>query len=113
MSCDEIAPDFPGYTSPWLQALNTPDETPGNARYITIYDGSGDGDPAFAGEDAPNPHLDGAINCTFPGAYHNDLRVDPVIASVYIAFLRNKPLPEVVPGASMATQQGGSCEPPA
>ena len=109
ISCDEIAPDFPGYTNPWLADLNAGDETPGRARYMTVYDGSGGGDPAFVGPDAASPYLEGALNCTFPGAYHNDLRVDPVIARFYARFLAGKKLRQVEPGATPAAPDGGSC----
>ena len=113
ISCRELAPDAaPLWVNRWLRRLNAPDETPGDARYMTIYDGSGAGDPAFYGEDAESPRLEGAINCTFPGAYHNDLRVDATIASVYVAFLARKPLPKVEPGESPATPEGGECRRP-
>ena len=45
MSCDEIAAG-----TPWLAALNGPDgsdETYAPAKWMTIYDGSGAGDPGF------------------------------------------------------------------
>ncbi len=109
MSCDEIAPDFPGYTNPWLAKLNSPDETPGRARYFTVYDGSGAADPAFEGPDAQSPHLEGALNCTFPGAYHNDLRIDPEIVAFYVRFLKRKPLRPVDPGETPAAPDGSSC----
>ena len=114
MSCEEITPDAPpAYRNPWLAELNSPDETPGEARWMTVYDGSGGCDPAFAGSYASSPRLQGAMNCTFPGAYHNDLRVDRLIASVYAAFVASAPLPTVRPGESPATPQGGHCEQPA
>jgi hypothetical protein len=112
MSCDEIAPEFPGWENQWLRTLNGDDETPPGPRYVTVYDGSGSGDPAFAGEDAQSPRLEGAINCQFPEAYHNDLRIDPVIASLYVAFLKGKELPEVGEGETPAAPSGGSCEEP-
>jgi pimeloyl-ACP methyl ester carboxylesterase len=110
VSCGEIAPPRPpAYINKWLDRLNGKDETPGPARYMTIYDGSGGGDPAYADLEAQSPRLEGALNCQFPGAYHNDLRVDAAIAPVYVAFLAHEPLPKVEPGASQATPEGGSC----
>jgi pimeloyl-ACP methyl ester carboxylesterase len=84
-SCDEIAAD-----TPWLAELNGPDgsdETYAPARWLTVYDGSGAGDPAFAGNYAQSPLLNGADNREFPGTYHNDLRLDPAIVAEYREFL--------------------------
>jgi pimeloyl-ACP methyl ester carboxylesterase len=83
MSCDEIA-----MGTPWLAELNGTDETPGATRYMTVYDGSGYGDPAYyTPVYAQSPALDGALNCQYPGFYHNDLRVDRRIALDYVHFL--------------------------
>lgn len=82
--CNEIAPG-----SPWLAQLNGPDgslETYPPTRWMTVYDGF-EGDPFYVGPDAPSPALQGADNRTFPGAYHNDLRVDPAEVDTYLAFL--------------------------
>jgi len=88
VSCDEIAAG-----TEWLAALNGPDgsdETYGPARWLTIYDGSGGGDPAFAGPAyAESPVLKGADNRTFPGTYHNDLRIAPEIVTAYRTFLED------------------------
>jgi len=112
MSCDEITPDMPGvYDNQWLDELNAGDETPGDARYMTVSDGSGAGDIAFLGPDAPSPLLEGALNCTFEGASHNDLRLDPVIASVYAAFVAGTRLPTVESGETPAAPLGGECSP--
>lgn len=84
-SCDEIAAD-----TPWLADLNGADggdETYGPARWLTVYDGSGAGDPAFAGSYAQSPRLEGADNREFPYTYHNDLRLDPAIVAEYRVFL--------------------------
>lgn len=86
-SCDEIAAG-----TDWLEDLNDADgagETPEPTRWMTVYDGTGLGDPAFAGPTyADSPRLEGAdANCTYPGFYHNDLRVDPRIVADYAAFL--------------------------
>ena len=84
-SCEEIAAD-----TPWLTELNGvggTDETYGPARWLTIYDGTGLGDPAFAGTYAQSPRLAGADNRQFPLAYHNDLRLSPEIISQYRVFL--------------------------
>jgi len=87
-SCDEIAAG-----TPWLEQLNGPDgvdETYGPARWLTIYDGSGAGDPAYAGPMyAQSPTLLGAENREYPGTYHNDLRMDPSIVDGYRAFLED------------------------
>ena len=82
--CNEIAPG-----TPWLAQLNGPggrDETYGPTRWMTVYDGA-EGDPLFVGPDATSPQLKGADNRTFPGAYHNDLRVDPAEVDTYLPFL--------------------------
>jgi pimeloyl-ACP methyl ester carboxylesterase len=86
VSCDEIAAN-----TPWLAALNGPDgndETYAPAKWLTVYDGSGAADPAFAGPDyAPSPMLKGAENRTYPGTYHNDLRIDAAIVAGYRTFI--------------------------
>ena len=83
VSCDEIAAG-----TPWLERLNAAGETYGPARWMTVYDGSGAGDPAFAGPTyAQSPRLEGADNREFPATYHNDLRLDPAIVTVYREFL--------------------------
>ncbi len=83
VSCDEIATG-----TPWLARLNAAGETYGPARWMTIYDGTGVGDPAFAGPVyAQSPFLKGADNRQFPFSYHNDLRMDPAIVAVYRGFL--------------------------
>lgn len=88
MSCDEIAAG-----TPWLADLNGPagsDETYAPARWMTVYDGSGAGDPAYVGPTyAQSPALLGADNRQFPPAYHNDLRLSPSIIAVYRAFLES------------------------
>ncbi len=86
VSCDEIAAG-----TPWLAELNGPkgnDETYKPARWLTVYDGSGLGDPAFAGPTyAQSPRLTGACNMEHPATYHNDLRIDPAIVADYRRFL--------------------------
>ena len=88
VSCNEIAAG-----TAWLASLNGPDgadETYGPARWLTIYDGSGGGDPAYAGPAyAGSPVLKGADNRTFPGTYHNDLRIAPEIVTAYRTFLED------------------------
>jgi pimeloyl-ACP methyl ester carboxylesterase len=80
--CNEIAPG-----SPWLAKLNAHGETPGSTAYMTVYNGSA-GDPFFNPPlDETSPRLAGALNRTYPGAYHNDLRVDPAEVDDYLAFL--------------------------
>ena len=85
-SCDEIAAG-----TPWLAELNGPDggdETYGPAKWLTVYDGTGYGDPAYTGPTyALSPELRGATNTAFPGTYHNDLRLDPAIVAYYRKFL--------------------------
>ena len=86
VSCDEIAAG-----TPWLARLNAAGETYGPARWLTVYDGSGAGDPAYAGPTyAQSPALKGADNRQFPLTYHNDLRLDPAIVAVYRAFLERR-----------------------
>ncbi len=94
--CDEIAAG-----TAWLDELNGPDgmdETYPPARWMTIYDGSGGADPAFAGSYAQSPQLAGAQNLQFPGTYHNDLRLDPDIVTIYREFLEQ---------AGASTPRGG------
>jgi hypothetical protein len=109
--CNEIKPG-----SSWLARLNSRGEAPGPTRWMTVYNGHDSADPFFdqgpGFDDRQSPHLDGAINCSFAGVYHNDLRADPVIVSVYLAFLLGKPLPTIAPGASPQAPQGGGCVPP-
>jgi pimeloyl-ACP methyl ester carboxylesterase len=85
-SCNEIAAG-----TKWLADLNGPgksDETYGPAKWMTVYDGSGYGDPAYPGPTySQSSALIGADNRQFPGTYHNDLRVDAEIVAVYRAFL--------------------------
>jgi pimeloyl-ACP methyl ester carboxylesterase len=85
VSCDEIAAG-----TAWLQRLNAAGETYGPARWMTVYDGTGAGDPAFTGPTyAQSPRLEGADNRQYPGTYHNDLRLDPDIVADYRAFLED------------------------
>jgi pimeloyl-ACP methyl ester carboxylesterase len=86
VSCDEIAAG-----TPWLARLNAAGETYGPARWMTVYDGTGAGDPAFEGPTyAQSPALKGADNRQFPLTYHNDLRLDPAIVAVYRQFLERR-----------------------
>jgi pimeloyl-ACP methyl ester carboxylesterase len=78
--CNEIAPG-----TAWLAALDRR-ETYGPTRWQTIYDGF-EGDPFFVGPDEGSPQLAGADNRTFPGAYHNDLRVGSAEVDTYLPFL--------------------------
>lgn len=79
VSCDEIAAG-----TAWLAQLNAGGETYGPARWMTVYDGSGQGDPAYVGPTyAQSPRLAGAVNLQFPHTYHNDLRMDPAIVKTY------------------------------
>ncbi|HVE74940.1 MAG TPA: alpha/beta fold hydrolase [Mycobacteriales bacterium] len=82
VACDEIAAG-----TPWLQRLNAAGQTYPPAKWMTVYDGSGVADPAFAATYAASPRLEGADNRQFPGTYHNDLRLDPAIVKVYREFL--------------------------
>ena len=85
VSCDEIAAG-----TPWLARLNAAGETYGPARWLTVYDGSGAGDPAYVGEPyAQSPRLQGADNRQFPHTYHNDLRLDPAIVAMYRSWIEH------------------------
>ena len=92
VSCNEIAAG-----TPWLADLNAADgsdETYGPAKWMTVYDGSGAGDPAYAGTPyAQSPALKGADNREFAGTYHNDLREEPAIIDVYRAFIEDAEKP--------------------
>jgi pimeloyl-ACP methyl ester carboxylesterase len=85
-SCNEVAPG-----SQWLRQLNSRGEAPGPTKWMSIYNGHDDLDPFFlrtgAYNDVQSPHLAGAINLTFGGAYHSDLRVRPDIVATYLRFL--------------------------
>jgi pimeloyl-ACP methyl ester carboxylesterase len=79
VSCDEIAAN-----TAWLARLNAGGETYGPAKWLTVYDGSGAGDPAYVGPAyAQSPRLEGALNREYPNTYHNDLRLDPAIVAAY------------------------------
>jgi pimeloyl-ACP methyl ester carboxylesterase len=79
VSCDEIAAG-----TAWLAQLNAGGETYGPAKWMTVYDGTGEGDPAYVGPAyAQSPRLRGAVNVEYPHTYHNDLRMDPAIVKAY------------------------------
>jgi pimeloyl-ACP methyl ester carboxylesterase len=83
VSCDEIAAG-----TAWLARLNAAGETYGPAAWMTVYDGTGEGDPAYVGPSyAQSPALKGATNLEYPHTYHNDLRMDPAIVATYRAFI--------------------------
>jgi pimeloyl-ACP methyl ester carboxylesterase len=83
VSCDEIAAG-----SAWLGQLNAGGETYPPAKWLTVYDGTGEGDPAYVGPTyAQSPRLQGAVNVEYPHTYHNDLRLDPAIVAVYRKWL--------------------------
>ena len=86
VSCNEIAAG-----TAWLARLNGPaglDETYGPAKWLTVSDGSGAGDPAYVGPTyAHSPFLRGATNRAYPHTYHNDLRIDATINAAYRAFI--------------------------
>lgn len=85
ISCDEIARG-----TAWLEELNGEGgtmETYGNTAWLTIYDGSGVGDVAFAGDYGPSPQLAGADNREFPGVDHNGLRIAEDIVAEYQLFI--------------------------
>jgi pimeloyl-ACP methyl ester carboxylesterase len=97
--CDEIAPG-----TGWLKKLNAGGAAVGPAKWMSIFNGTDNADPFFESypgvfDDTQSPHLDGAINVTFPQTYHNDLRVRPDIVAVYLKFLQEQPL-SLVQGAN-------------
>ena len=111
VSCDEIAAG-----TAWLARLNAAGETYGPAAWMTVYDGTGAGDPAYVGPTyAQSPRLEGADNREFPGTYHNDLRLDPAIVAVYRTFVERFARPAAVrrsaPPArpSHGSPGGGGC----
>jgi hypothetical protein len=108
--CNEIAS---GTT--WLAGLNGPGgslETYAPTHWQTIYNGL-EGDPLFVGPDEGSPQLLGADNRTFPGAYHNDLRVGPAEVDTYLAFLLRygQAGPGAAPGASVKADQIDALQP--
>jgi pimeloyl-ACP methyl ester carboxylesterase len=79
VSCDEIAAG-----TPWLARLNAAGQTYGPAHWMTVYDGTGEGDPAYVGPTyAQSPALKGALNVQYPHMYHNDLRIDAEVVAMY------------------------------
>jgi pimeloyl-ACP methyl ester carboxylesterase len=86
-SCDEVAPN-----TPWLNRLNARGEAPGPTAWMSIYNGSNNLDPFFLQtpqyDDRQSPRLEGAVNLTYPDAWHSDLRVRPDIVATYLAFLQ-------------------------
>jgi pimeloyl-ACP methyl ester carboxylesterase len=92
VSCDEIAAG-----TKWLADLNGPDGSDESfnadrSPWVAIYDGSGAGDPAFAGPPyAQSPVMKGACNLEFPGTYHNDLRLAPRIVGIYRSYIEKPP----------------------
>jgi hypothetical protein len=60
---------------------------------MTVYDGTGVGDPAYLGTYAQSPRLTGARNLEFPFRYHNDLRIDPDIVTTYRHFIERAERP--------------------
>jgi pimeloyl-ACP methyl ester carboxylesterase len=108
--CNEIAPG-----TAWLANLNGPNgslETYGPAHWQTIYNGL-EGDPFFVGPDEGSPHLLGADNRTFAGAYHNDLRVGPAEVDTYLPFLLRlgQAGPGAAPGAGRSADQIEAIQP--
>jgi len=85
IGCDEIHPG-----SPWLAALNTGDETPGEARYVTICDCTGATDHFFLAVDARSPQLDGAQNIEVPGSAHFVTARGPAVVTSYIPLVARK-----------------------
>lgn len=110
VSCNEIAAD-----TPWLADLNGPsgsDETYGPAVWMTVYDGTGAGDPAYVGPTyALSPMLKAADNRTFPNTYHNDLRLSPAIVAVYRAFLESAEAPVLASTAAPAAPTASPAAP--
>ena len=91
--CDEVAPG-----SNWLRQLNSIGEATGPTRWMSIYNGTDSTDPFFVYapglfDDRQSPHLNGATNVEFPSYYHNDLRVDPAVVSLYLKFLLDQGQP--------------------
>ncbi|MGJ8670109.1 MAG: hypothetical protein ACSHXK_11525 [Oceanococcus sp.] len=83
--CDELTPG-----SDWLAQLNGQDgedETYLPTQWMTVYDGSGAGDGAYAPPDQESPRLLGADNREYPGTGHNVLRIDPAIVEDYRRFV--------------------------
>ena len=108
--CNEIAPG-----TAWLENLNGPDgslETYGPTHWQTIYNGL-EGDPFFVGPDEGSPRLLGADNRTFPGAYHNDLRVGAAEVDTYLTFLlrAGQAGPGAAPGAGRTADQIEATQP--
>jgi hypothetical protein len=104
VSCNEIAAG-----TQWLADLNgasDSDQTYGPAKWLTVYDGTGAGDPAFVGPTyAQSPRLEGATNKEYPNTYHNDLRIDAPIVADYRAFLESaeKPFLAALPSSVVAS----------
>ncbi|MGE0646242.1 MAG: alpha/beta fold hydrolase [Nitrospira sp.] len=99
VGCDELVPG-----SDWLRRLNGPGgerETPGPARYMTIYDGTG-ADIFYRSwlfgwpvGDADSPTLDGADNRRLPGLTHDELRTDEQAVALYLQFVSDQSSPNL------------------
>ena len=109
VSCDEIA-----VNTAWLARLNAAGETYGPAHWMTVYDGSGAGDPAYVGPTyAQSPRLEGADNRQFPNTYHNDLRLDPKIVAVYRSWVEKFATLPAAPKKALAPAPRPAQAPPA
>jgi len=95
IGCDELVPG-----SDWLTTLNSAGEgeTPGHARYMTIYDGTGAADIFYRSwlfgwpvRDAESPALEGAENQRLPGLTHDELRTDEQAVALYLGFVLSAP----------------------
>jgi hypothetical protein len=108
--CNEIAPD-----TAWLNRLNSIGETPGPTKWMSIYNGTNNLDPFFIQtatyDDRRSPHLRGAINLTYPAAYHSDLRVRPDIIASYLRFLQASGTPQQPPRTPVDRSAGEPAAP--
>jgi len=108
--CDEISPG-----TAWLQHLNAAGEAPSPTHWMSIYNGTDNADPFFvtgaAFDDRQSPHLAGAdFNIACPTTYHNDLRVRPDIAQMYLGFLlRDGQSPGLTPANPPPVTPPASC----
>jgi triacylglycerol lipase len=106
-SCNELSRG-----SAWLEELNGADgalETYGATCWMTVYDGSGVGDVAYAGPDyAKSPRLQGADNREYPGTDHFSLATRADIVADYRAFIERCEQARAPAAGTAGTSGGGA-----
>lgn len=92
--CDELYPN-----SPWLQDLNSPQETTPPVKDVTIYDGTGQYDKAYLGPRMKDsPAIKGAVNHPLNVEQHltighDELRTDPASLALQYQAVKDDVIP--------------------